>query len=127
MLALEQGKNMGKVLETTQAKGISARPTVYSGGDDSDVPHYHETSYLTFILQGGALAKRKRDEVDCFPGTLTFYYAGEPHQCLHQADFTKSINFEVEPQFYLENEISESVLNSSIKQNQGVKFAMLKQ
>ena len=93
MLVLKKGKNMGRVLETTQAKGISARPTVYSGGDDSDVPHYHETSYLTFILQGGALAKRKRDEVDCFPGTLTFYYPGQPHQCLHQADFTKSIKF----------------------------------
>ena len=126
MLALKKGKNMGRVLETTRAKGISARPTVYSGGDDSDVLHYHETSYLTFILQGGALAKRKLDEVDCFPGTLTFYHAGEPHQCLHQADFTKSINFEVEPQFYLENEISETVLNSSIKQNPNVKFAMLK-
>lgn len=117
---------MGKVLETTQAKGISARPTVYSENDDSDVPHYHETSYLTFVLQGGALAKKRMDEVECFPGTLTFYHAGEPHQCLHQADFTKSINFEIEPIFYLENELSEAVLDSSIKQNPSVKFAMLK-
>ncbi len=126
MLALEKGRNMGKVLANSQAKGISARPTVYSENDDSDVLHYHETSYLTFVLQGGALAKKRMDEVECFPGTLTFYHAGEPHQCLHQADFTKSINFEVEPQFYLENEISEAVLNSSIKQNPNVKFVMLK-
>ena len=126
MLALKQGKNMGKVLETSQARGISARPTIYSENDNSDVLHYHETSYFTFVLQGGALAKKKTDEVECFPGTLTFYHAGEPHQCLHQADFTKSINFEIEPQFYLENELTEAVLNSSIKQNQGVKFAMLK-
>ena len=126
MLALKQGKNMGKVLETNQAKGISARPTTYSKNDDSDVPHYHETSYLTFILQGGALAKRKLDEVDCFPGTLTFYHAGEPHQCLHQADFTKSINFEFDPVFYKENEITEVTLGSSIKRNSDVKFTMLK-
>lgn len=126
MLALEKGKNMGKVLANSQAKGISARPTIYAENDDSDVLHYHETSYLTFVLQGGALAKKRMDEVECFPGTLTFYHAGEPHQCLHQADFTKSINFEIEPQFYIENEISEAVLNSSIKQNPNVKFVMLK-
>ncbi len=126
MLALEKGKNMGKVLDASQAKGISARPTIYSENDESDVLHYHETSYLTFVLQGGALAKRRMDEVECFPGTLTFYRAGEPHQCLYQAAFTKSINFEIEQQFYRENGITESVLNHSIKKNPSVKFAMLK-
>ena len=117
---------MGRVLETSQAKGISARPTIYSENDDSDVLHYHETSYLTFVLQGGALAKKKTDEIECVPGSLTFYHAGEPHQCLHQAEITKSINFELDSTFYGENEITETVLNRSIKQNPSVKFAMLK-
>ena len=117
---------MGTVTEQASANGISVRPTFYSDDDDSDLPHYHETSYVTFILQGGSLAKVKSDEFECFPGTLTFYHAGEPHQCLHKAEHTRCINFEVEERFYRENAITESLLKESIKKNPNVKFAMLK-
>ena len=126
MLVLGRGKNMGKVLERAQVGGISVRPTLYSREDKSDQLHYHETSYLTFVIRGGVLAKSSAEEIDCVPGTLTFYHAGESHQCLNGLSKTKSINFEIEPQFYSENSTTEATLKSSIGKNPYVKFTMLK-
>lgn len=107
MLALQKGNFMGQVDHYTNAGGVITSLSCYP----HDVPydehlHYHETLHLSMILQGGNVEKRKIKQIDCLPGTVTCYDAGEPHYSVKIVPDSCHINLEITEEFITTHDLS---------------------
>jgi AraC family transcriptional regulator len=77
-------------------------------------------------LHGGVIDKRKLNETEKSSGELMYFHSGEPHESIYKGFPVRSINIELESNFFRENEIDESNLNDAFTTNPNSKFSMLK-
>lgn len=98
----------------------------HPGVDNTDLAHYHEEAHLTFLLNGGAIDKRKHGENERRAGEIMFFNAGEVHQTINRAFPTKYITITFADEFMRRHGLTEADLNNTIALRPGSKFAMLK-
>jgi AraC family transcriptional regulator len=126
MLALQKGSNLGNVVGLLRTEGVIAHANTFSKEDSIASIHYHDTSHISFVVQGGLLDKRQTWEVERLPGELLFFHAGEPHQTIIKSFPTKHINLAIKDKFLQDNLASETALESAVVKNPNAKFIMLK-
>jgi AraC family transcriptional regulator len=126
MLALEKRKYAGNAAGALRADGVFAHAKTFRSEGSDAATHYHESSHLSFIVQGGVLDKRKTSESERLSGELMFFHAGEPHQTFIKAFPTKNINLAIENEFLQNNLATEAALKSAVDKNPNAKFIMLK-
>lgn len=124
-LALNQGKYLTENLNIPQ---INSRIFITSHFEtaSTDLLHYHDSTHLSFILNGGVIDKRKKTEIEKTSGNIMFFHAGEPHQSIYKGFPVKNITIEFESNFFHENSITESKFKKSIDENLTSKFSFLK-
>lgn len=124
-LALNQGRFLRETLEIPRLKSsifIVTHPETAA----TDLPHYHETAHLSFVLSGDVFDKRKQSETEKRAGELMFFHAGEIHQSFYKGFPVKNLNIELKSEFFRENFISESEFNDLIVKSANAKFTLLK-
>ena len=126
MVALEKKTYLGKVGSKMQLEGVIAGAQIFRKQTAAATMHYHESSHVNFVLQGGVLDKRRTWEAERIPGEIMFFHAGEPHETIIESFPTKSINLIIEHQFLKENLATEAEINSAVDRNPNTKFFMLK-
>jgi AraC family transcriptional regulator len=126
MLAVEKKTYLGNAVDTLQAEGVIAGAQTFRKEGASAAIHYHESSHVSFMLQGGVLDKRKTWETERLSGELMFFHAGEPHQTFIKSFPTKNINLAIEHRFLQENLTTEAAIKSAVERNPHAKFIMLK-
>ena len=126
MLALEKETSLENVVDTLRAEGVIVGAKTFRKQPASAKLHYHESSHVNFVLQGGVLDKRKNWEIERLPGELMFFHAGEPHETFIESFPTKSINLVIEREFLQNNLAKEAAINSAVDNNPNSKFIMLK-
>jgi AraC family transcriptional regulator len=100
MLVLPRGSFMSQVDRFIDAGGVVISLSSYPNETPYDEHlHYHETLHLSMILQGGNVEKRKIKHIDCLPGTVTYYDAGEPHHSIKIVPDSCHINLEIPEEF----------------------------
>jgi AraC family transcriptional regulator len=106
MVALEKGNFMGQVNHRIDTGGVIASLSCYPHASpyDEDL-HYHETLHLSMILRGGNAEKRKIKRIECLPGTVTWYDAGEPHRSVNIVPDSCQINVEITDKFMTAREL----------------------
>ena len=84
--------------------------------------HYHENAYFAFIQKGGSLERRKKENIQCFPGQLLFYNDQEAHKNEKYQRGSKNICLELKNEWFSKNQIDKkwiegafSIENKSIK------------
>lgn len=117
---------MRKTPDTTRQDGFLAKVSTYLPNDGSDLVHFHENPFLSFVIKGGGTIKAKSLMRERTPGDLIFFYAGEPHQCEAKQFPTRNLHIEVEFELLKANYLTEALLNTSIKKNPNAKLLMLK-
>ena len=126
MFDLEKEKKLGGAADTLRAEGVIAGAQTFRKQTAAAAMHYHESSHVNFVLQGGVLDKRKNSEVERLPGELMFFHAGEPHETLIESFPTKSINLVIEREFLRDNLANENSISAAVGKNPQAKFIMLK-
>lgn len=124
-LALNQGRYFRETLKIPRLKSniyITTHPETAA----TDLPHYHETAHLSFVLSGGVIDKRRHGETEKKIGELMFFHAEEIHQSLYRGFPVKNINIELESEFFYQNDISESKFGTIVNKNSNAKFTLLK-
>ncbi len=124
-LALNQGRYLRETVNLPQVKS-NIYVTTHLETAATDLPHYHETTHFSFLLNGGAIDKRKNTESEKISGELMFFHAGEIHQSIYKSFPVKNINIELEDGFFRNHSIIESDFKSSIERNANAKFIILK-
>lgn len=124
-LALNRGKYQREVVRLPRI-GSSLYLNTHMETAATDLPHYHETAHLSFVLRGGAIDKRKNSEDEKLSGALMFFRAGEIHQTIYRGFPVRNINVELESEFFSENQIDERNLSDSFIKSPNAKFSMLK-
>jgi AraC family transcriptional regulator len=124
-LALNQGRYLRETVNLPQVKS-NIYVTTHLETAATDLPHYHETTHFSFLLNGGATDKRKNSEAEKISGELMFFHSGEIHQSIYKSFPVKNINIELEDGFFRNNSIVESDFKSSVEQNANAKFRILK-
>lgn len=100
--------------------------STYFPNDGSDLKHFHENAFLSFVIKGGGTIKSQSLMVERLPGNLIFSYAGEQHQCIAKQFPTVNVNMEVGFDFLRANYLTESTLEASIRKNPNAKLLMIK-
>jgi AraC family transcriptional regulator len=127
------------MLETAKYLGINTS-SIYGGGIYISLTHYkeenlpigpqpqhaHVNPHLTLLLQGGTEEKWNNGVFERFAGDIVFYPTAKPHQNLQTRAGSKNLNFEFEPSFFKENEISESAMEMAADKTPATKFLLLK-
>lgn len=127
MKILETAKYLGTNTHSCDANGIWVSLTQYSEENLPDYSlHAHVNSHLTFMLQGGTVEKRQKEEFQRLPGEVVFFHAGEPHQNSHSINKTKNINLEFELEFFKNNGLEETDICQAVEKNSNAKFLLLK-
>lgn len=126
MLALEKKTYLGNVVDILKTEGVITGAQTFQEENTAASIHYHESSHVSFMLQGGVLDKRKTWETERVPGELMFFHAGEPHQTIIESFPTKNINLVIEHEFLQNNLATEAMLQSSVDRDPNAKFIMLK-
>lgn len=101
MLSLEKNQYSGNISEIYELSGFTVGLTSYRASRSDHLLHYHSNPHISFVLEGGHLEKRKKQEYERLAGDVLFCNSGEPHQFVTPTD-SKNINIEFEP-IYLEN------------------------
>lgn len=93
MQEFTNGKYLGRNILEYRFNGLIVSQNQYQTGFSSSW-HYHENAYFAFILKGGSLEKRKKEDIECIPGLLLYYNTQEPHK--NEQYKAGSKNFSVE-------------------------------
>lgn len=126
MLASAKRIDSGKPVGISRAEGLIVGAQIFQKQTRAAKMHYHESSHVNFVLQGGVLDKRKNQETERLSGELMFFHAGEPHETVIEQFPTKSINLIIEQEFLQNNLATESLIYAAVKTNPQAKFTMLK-
>ena len=126
MYELQKDKYLGNtksIFNTSQ--GISVVETeyktkVYEGW------HSHNNAHITLFLKGGTSEKRKKSNTVVGPGSLLFYHSDELHLNEDTLFPSKNINIEIEENLLKELQISEAIIENSIRNTTLTKFLILK-
>ena len=76
--------------------------------------HYHENSYFAFILKGGSLELRKKNDIECTPGLLLFYNTQEPHKNEQYLPGSKNFNIEFQNSWFENMHIEKNALEGGM-------------
>lgn len=127
-VSLNKGQYVGNLTSLRCGNGIIASAAVaYVGEKGMDVAHRHENPFICLALEGGSIEKISRRSEERVAGDTTFCGAGEIHQVFIRTYSSKTVAFELENSFLLENEISESDIRSAVGQHPGaVKHKILR-
>jgi AraC family transcriptional regulator len=117
---------MRKAFETSPQDDILTEVSSYFPNDGSDLVHFHENAFLSFVIKGGGTIKSKSLMCERLPGNLIFSYAGEPHQCIAKQFPTVNVNIELGLDLLRANCLTEASLENSIRKNPNAKPLMLK-
>lgn len=115
-----------EIVENRYFDGLTAGTTSYQTGAINDNLHYHDNPTICFMLQGGGIEKRSRQNYERCACDVRFYYAEEPHQSIIKVFPSKCVNLELEEDFLNKYEITENILNVAVTKNLDVRFLMLK-
>jgi len=127
MLVLSKGSFMGPVARLNDMGGIITSLSCYHGDAPYDEHlHCHETLHLSMVLQGGNIEKRKIKQIDCLPGTVTFYDAWEPHYSVHIIPGSCQVNLEIADGFIAEYDLSVRSFALEKSNPADTRFLMLK-
>lgn len=126
MLALEKEAYAGNAFDPLRTEGVFAGAKTFRKQAAAAALHYHESSHVNFVLQGGVLDKRKTWETERAAGELMFFHAGEPHETFIELFPTKSINLVIEHKFLRNNLATEAKISAAVERNPQSKFIMLK-
>ena len=116
---------MRKAFELSPKDDILTEVSSYFPNDGSDLMHFHENAFLSFVIKGGGIIRSKSLMLERLPGNLIFSYAGEQHQCIVKVS-TVNVNMEVGLDLLRANCLTEASLENSIRKNPNAKPLMLK-
>lgn len=88
--------------------------------------HSHNNAHITLFLRGGTKEKRKNFSEVLGPGSLLFYHSDELHQNQDTLFPSKNINIEVDATILQKLQITEEIIEDSIKNTTLSKFLILK-
>jgi len=125
MTVLDTGLYLGNVQRASSSGGLKVSYTTYRNDNSFEIMHAHANPHFSFVLSGGNLEKRKNKELQRLPGILTFYYSGEQHQNRYAVHGSAHLNIELEPDFFVLQEIKEAEL-AAIADEPASKFLFLK-
>src|SRR5947209_16949231 len=117
---------MRKAFESSPKNDILTKVSSYFPNDGSDLMHFHENPFLSFVIKGGGTIKSKSLMCERLPGSLIFSYAGQPHQCIAKQFPTVNVNVELGLDLLRANCLTEAALENSIRKNPNAKPLMLK-
>lgn len=124
MTVLEAGLYLGNVQRSVSSGGLKVSYTTYRSDDAIEIMHAHANPHFSFVLSGGNLEKRRNKELQRLPGILTFYHSGEHHQNCYAVHGSAHLNIELEPDFFVLQEIRETEL-AAITNEPASKFLFL--
>ena len=75
--------------------------------------HYHENAYFAFIQKGGSLERRKRQDIQCYPGMLLFYNDQEAHKNEKYQYGSKNICVELQNKWFTMNQIDKKYMEGA--------------
>jgi AraC family transcriptional regulator len=113
------GNYLGQNSTQVNTSGLIISKSVYNEGQTSNW-HFHDNSYLTFILKGGSQEKREHQNFECLPGMLLFYPAKEIHKNNNYTKGSMNLHLEFEDSWYKKFDIKEtdfqreSIINNPI-------------
>lgn len=100
MFILSKGNFMGIMDSVNNAGGVITSLSYYPDEAIWDEQlHCHETLHLSMVLKGGNLEKRKTRDIECLPGIVTYYDAGEPHHSVLIMPGSRQFNVEITDEF----------------------------
>lgn len=88
--------------------------------------HSHNNAHITLFLKGGTAEKRKNSSSLVRPGSLLFYHSDELHLNQDTLFPSKNINIEIEEDTLKELQITEAIIEKSVKNTTLTKFLILK-
>ncbi len=75
--------------------------------------HYHENAYFAFIQKGGSLERRKKENIQCYPGQLLYYNDQEAHKNEQYQRGSKNICLELQNDWFTHNRIDKEHLEGA--------------
>src|SRR5438067_11088257 len=102
MKIFSKGEYLGTKQDQKEIGGLLFSKTFYEEGMKSGW-HYHENPYITIILRGGSIEKRRKNEIECKPGDVIFYNWQEVHKNQNYRKDSKNFNIEFEYTWFQKN------------------------
>lgn len=120
------GKYLGINTFESRFNGLILTQNRYDEGFSSDW-HYHENPYFAFILKGGSIENRRKDNIECLPGMLLFYSSQERHKNEKYQAGSRNFSIEFEASWLETMEINKRNFDGGfIIEEQKVKDSLLK-
>jgi AraC family transcriptional regulator len=89
--------------------------------------HYHENAYFAFIQKGGSLEKRKKENIQCYPGLLLFYNDQEAHKNEKYKVGSRNICLELQNEWYINNQIDKQCMEGAFSiENKAIKVLFVR-
>jgi len=127
LLSLGKTQYLGNVIDLRFAGGIIfSAVSAESAEKGFDALHFHENPIISFILEGNSFERINRETNHRSAGDIRFYRAGDWHQVKIERFPSRNINFELESDFLIQNELSEEQINCSIRKNPHAKHLCLR-
>lgn len=126
MLALSNGRSTGQVINSVNSEGVIVLTAQYSVEECNYGMHYHEDPQICFLFQGRDVERRKNDLYERRPGDVYFYRAGEKHGAIARQGISKNTVIEFGRSFRGNYEVSETQIETAVKDNLDAKFLILK-
>jgi AraC family transcriptional regulator len=124
---LKKGQYIGNVTSLRCGNGvIASAATAYNWEEQMAAPHYHENPIICTALEGHSIERINRRVHDRLAGDTKFCGGGELHQVLIKTFRSKTVAFEFESSFLMENDISESDLHATAENNPDVRHKILR-
>jgi AraC family transcriptional regulator len=126
MEKLQKGHYMGTNNRQTQVGGVIFSETHFKAGYSSGW-HYHENPYITLVLEGGSTELRKKDQIDCRPGTVIMYDFDEPHRNIDYKPNSRTLSVEFERTWLSQNDLNRTpFVSKGLIRDYEIKFLLLK-
>lgn len=126
MFALGKGKSTGQIVKSHSNDGTIISMIHYPVEECGQGFHYHENPHICFLFQGGDIESRSDRSYQRKTGDIYFYYAGEKHASISRQSISKHTNIEFGANFLRKYELSESQIESAVKNNADAGFLILK-
>jgi AraC-like DNA-binding protein len=106
------GSFLGKNIELLSIDGLRITQVDYPEDLTSDW-HYHENAYFAFIQKGGSLERRKKGNIQCYPGLLLFYNDQEAHRNEKYKLKSRNVCLELQNEWFYDNQIDKNCLEGT--------------
>jgi AraC family transcriptional regulator len=124
-LHLNRGRYIREVIDFDRV-GCRLYLTGHSEVAATDLPHYHDTAHLSFIIDGGVVDRRGSFEKERQQCELMFFRSGEMHQSIYYGFPVRNLNIEFDSQFFADNDIDESQFSELLNDESEARLAMIR-